>query len=258
MKFLNYSYYDGMNYHTLPITESFKKEAIRLISNELKRLFHNRMDMKLTYLTFDTFVFPGQSYLDNLPKISTESNISTVDNFIVGYGGGARVFRFRLKIINNLDKDSVDIFKEIQKDEYTFILEPHRDPSYMEDLNNYIDAINARKNIKYFTEYPFSVKIIHPGLDCEIKVRFNEPISKELKAEFINKTLEVISQFNNSNEKDADKGLIHNVLKVKSENTSSDNLTFVVDLGSSGEEGLRVFFNSFESSEYDIDIVEVK
>jgi hypothetical protein len=257
MKFLDFRYYDGIDYHKIPITESFKIEAVRLISKELKRLFDNRMDMKLTYFAFNDFLYTGQTIMDKLPKTAISPNISTVDDFIVGYGGGARRYHFKLTIKNNLNEEKVDISKEIQKDEYSFILEAY--PEVYESLSKYIDAINTRKNIKYFTEYPFGVKIIHPGLDCEIKVKFNEPLTKESKAEFINNALEAISEFNEANEKGGDsKGLIHNVLKVKSENNTSDNLTFVVDLGSAGEDGLRVFFNSFESSDFSIDIVEIK
>lgn len=260
MKFLDFGYWENNVSHKIEISDSFKKAAIRQIGKQLMRMFQGKINLNLSYITFDKFIFNDESYKDKLPKPTSVKGVFKVDKFTIGYGGGAMAFFGELIIRNtNYDEgdDELPLDEEIQIDEYIFNFEFYE--SSYKSLSDLIEAINKQKKISVFTDYPFFVKFYYPGIDCEIKVKFEEKQSKDSKALFISIVSEAIEAFNAANESgENSKGLIHNVVNIKSEKTNSDNLTFVVDLGSAGEEGLKVFFKAFEDTQIPIEIVEVK
>lgn len=259
MRFLDFGYWKDNESIRVNISESFKKEAMRQIGKQLKKDFSSVLDLKQVALSFDSFFNEQEGYLSRLPQLDIQKGIYQVRKFKMYYGGSAMAYSGELTIIDTKGRieDMLPLDREIEKDEYIFDFNIYEYvlPSVLKLVENLI----KRKDIKLFTEFSFPVKVYSPGLDCEIKVNFEEIQSKEHKSKFISSVFDSISEFNKENESGEDsKGLIHNVLKMKSEKTNSDSLTFVVDLGSAGEEGLKVFFKAFEESLIEIDFVEVK
>lgn len=181
------------------------------------------------------------------------------ENFKMFYGGSAFAYPGELLIKDTKKRveEYLPLDREIEKDEYIFEFRFYE--HILPSVEKLVEGIIKRKNIKLFTEFVFAVKMQSPGLDCEIKVSFSEVQTKENKSIFVSKVIDAVRIYNFANEEGKNStGLIHNIIKVKSEKTTSDSLTFVVDLGSSGEEGLKVFFKAFEESKFEIESVEVK
>lgn len=265
MRFLDFGYsiWDEIektnSFHSIIISESFKKEVMRQIGNQLVKKYSNLFDLKLITLNFYNFRFDPVKNNNSLPKFIEKYGYYKAMNFGMFYGGSAMFYDGELTIIDTKGRkeELLPLDREIEKDEYIFEFRFYE--HVLPSVEKLVEGIIKRKNIKLFTEFVFAVKMQSPGLDCEIKVTFSEVQTKENKSIFISKVIDAVRIYNLVNEEGKNStGLIHNIIKVKSEKTTSDSLTFVVDLGSSGEEGLKVFFKAFEESKFEIESVEVK
>jgi hypothetical protein len=267
MKFLDFNFgLKGLmeyTYHSIPISESFKKEAIRQLGFKFKKDFEGILDTKKISLTFDSFNFDPIKNNETLPKFLEEQALYVAKKFGMFYGGSAMCYDGDLTIKkSDLNYESIcdgDLFQldqEILSNQYVFEFQVY--DYVLPSLMKLIENIKTRKNIKILSSFIFPVKMINPGIDCEIKVRFQEKIDKESKASIINAVIEEVDKFNTTNLKDPDsKGLIHNILKIKSESTFSDNMTFVVDTGSAGEEGIKAFLKALQKSNFHVHEVEI-
>lgn len=267
MKFLDFNFgLKGMKeytYHSIPISESFKKEAIRQLGLKLKKDYEGILDLKLVSFRFCSFYFDPINNNETLPKFLEEQAVYIAKQFGMFYGGSAMCYEGDLIIKkSDLNYESTcngDLFRldqEILRDQYVFEFQVY--DYVLPSLMKLIENIKTRKNIKVLSSFTFPVKMINPGIDCEIKVRFEEKIDKESKASIIKAVINEVDKFNITNLKEPDsKGLIHNVLKIKSESTFSDNMTFVVDTGSAGEEGIKVFLKALQKSNFPVNEVEI-
>lgn len=249
----------GEQYSLLPST-SFKKELVRSLSLDLKTTFGVGLDLKKIIGRFGhaNYQFLGVSieYFDLVPQ--SKPGLSRAKGFSITY-------------LPHFSFDTILYIKNKKSDE--FILDPTREfslnsfeaylrfeKSSISSFNELISRDLKSKNIRLFSEYKFPVKIYGLQLTCEIKVQFLEQFTVDDKKRIVNNVLGDIESFNKKNEslKEGHYGLIHNVIEIKSQNRKGSSLSFIVDLGSSGELGLKCILESLNSLDVAVDFVEVK
>jgi hypothetical protein len=246
--------------HNFIISKSFKKELIRCLSIELKRQFGKNINLNKIYIQFcgKTGWGEGETKEELLLKpVPSVNNISYANNFKVGFS--PHYGHTALLMVGNLKWDFpiLDPTEEVEPNSLVMTLEFGKGD--LESLRELFKRDFKSRDLVLYQGCSFPIKFNSLGTDCEIKVRFEEKQDKDSKAKVISIVAEAIEAFNAANESEENsKGLIHNVVNIKSEKTNSNNLTFVVDLGSAGEEGLKVFFTAFENTQIPIEIVEVK
>lgn len=242
------------------ISKSFKKELKRCLFKELRKFFGKSANFSMIYVQFcgDSGWGWGHTKEELLLKpYSIDLNISYSNRFNVSFKPhyGHNVTIFVKNILGGFP--ILDPTIEVEPNSLEITLEFNE--KVFKSLSELFERDFRSKNFLSYEWCTFPVKMQSSGLDCEIKVSFLEVQTKENKSIFISKVIDAVRIHNFANEEGKNStGLIHNIIKVKSEKTTSDSLTFVVDLGSSGEEGLKVFFKAFEESKFEIESVEVK
>ncbi len=246
--------------HAFVISSSFKKELLRNLSKDLREKFGVGLDLKKIIGFFGhrnhSRLGVEPNYFDLLPL--QKPGLSMAKMFTVVYS--PHYSHFTNLFIQNLNVGEyiLDPSKDVEVNSFEAFLE--FEEFDIVSINKLIERDLKSKKIRLFTEYRFPVKAYMLQLDCELKVQFSDSLSPDEKTAIVYNVLADIERFNGKSEslKDGHIGLIHNVLEVKSQNKKGPNISFVVDLGSSGELGLKCILESLNTLDVPIELVEVK
>ncbi len=260
MKIDDTRYMAGRESFYLVPSKSFKKELIRNLSKDLLNRFGIGLDLKKIIGLFGHInhrrLGVEPSFFDLHP--TDDPRVSKARMFTIVYS--PHFSHYASLFIKNLNNENyyLDVSQEVKPNSMKAYLE--FEDHDIESINKLISRDLKSKNIRLFSEYKFPVKVYGLHLTCEIKVQFLEQFTVDDKKRIVNNVLGDIESFNKKNEilKEGHYGLIHNVIEIKSQNRKGSSLSFIVDLGSSGELGLKCILESLNSLDVSVDFVEVK
>lgn len=232
---------DFMKIH---VSNSFKKQVIKSVSNILKSKCKDYLNLKKTIISFQNFAVHSDK--ENV-MVCKEFCITDPYNFSVD----CTIF-WRSKTSERL----VQLTDEVEDEELEFWIEnPNPYDIYELLIKNTKDNMAYRS--KFFIEgYPFQLLFEMVGINSYLKIFSEDKIDEDFKnkiEELLNHEVDVFNTYNIDNQVG---GVIHSI--ALSEFKKNKYLKFYIDFGSSGEKGIFRILDILKDSNLKISKVELK
>lgn len=248
--YLNKYEYTIWDWFDIKISKSLKKVIMEGVLKQLKHEFGYGVDQKVIYLSFE-------NDLKNHPLLPHKTErVSFSPDFKIGYYS-PYVFLCTLYLRNGINNEYILNLDEELKDTENIQVWYEMDENQKQGLSKRINEVNIWNKVSVIPDYNYPVKVISGGIDSTLKVQFSQVLPVEEKRKFFD-TLEDKRTFYNEREDNEHQGIIHSMEVEKGLTRSGNNMSFILDLGSAGEPGLKYILKVIQDTNMPVEYMEIR